>query len=270
MTGRPGFAVRLAAITLIAALPLTVYADLQFSGFGSTSLSCFSSNKVDYVVNDQPEGVGRSAACDTGLDSLLGMQFDVALSTNVELGLQVVFDRNVDRSFDPDINVAQVRWFIGEDDTLRAGRAPTSSFLHAESRQVRYAMPWVRPPLEVYGLVPTFSQDGLEWIHNGTLGDWSAEWHSGLYRLGFDAAVSNSRMTNQVSSDGAFLNLSLRNGPTTIKLGIGYSQTSLESGQLDSLFAALRAFGGPDGADLAKDLKIDDSPTWIAAIGLRQ
>jgi hypothetical protein len=243
--------------------------DVHFGGFGSASFSCFSSNTADYVSNNIPTGPGRSGRCDTGSDSLLGMQLDWKLGDTLDFGLQVVADREPDRRFFPDVDVAQLRWKLTDATTLRIGRMPSSAFLHAEDRQVRYAQPWVRPPLEVYGQSPVFSQDGVEFIHLNRLGRWNAEWQGGLFRLAFDAPISNSRETAPVKTSGAFLNLTLREGNTLVKAGYSYSKLSYSTPYVDGLFTTLTQFGGASGAQLANDLAIQDAPAHLFAFGVR-
>jgi hypothetical protein len=253
---------------LAAALPAMAQ-NVHFGGFGSASYSCFSSNTADFVVNDQPRGPGRSGRCDAGTDSLLGIQLDLPLGKSVEFGVQFVADRDADRSFSPDVDVAQVRWKLSDATTLRIGRMPSSAFLHTEDRQVRYAQPWVRPPLEVYGQSPVFSQDGLELIHLNRLGPWNAEWQGGIFRLSFDSPQSNSRETDPVKTSGAFLNLTLRGRNTLFKAGYSYSHVTYSTSGVDGFLAALRNLGGPSGTQLADELAIQDAPAHLFAFGVR-
>jgi hypothetical protein len=254
-------------ILLIAGAPATAL-DTHFSGFGTASLSCFSSHTADFIVNDQPKGPGRTQRCDDGNDSLLGVQLDLGFSESVEFGLQLVADRNEDRSYTPDVTVAQLRWRPTDALTVRLGRMPTDAFLHAENRQVRYSMPWVRPPLEVYSLVPVASQDGLELIYEGNLGHWYTEWHGGITRFDVDVPLSNTRDTFPAESYGPFLNLMLANHNTRFKLGYAYKKTSITLPDVEALFSALRSAVFPDGAQLADDLDIDHAPTHRFTIGV--
>lgn len=242
--------------------------DAHLGGFGSASLSCFDYDAADYVVNDQPRGPGRSGRCDAGLDSLLGVQLDLGLGDTVDLGVQLVADRNADRSYTPDLSVAQLRWHPTHATTVRLGRMPTAAFLHSEDRQVRYAQPWVRPPLEVYGLLPTYSNDGLEILHESSLNGWHAEWQGGVTAISFDTPVSNSDTTYPVKTRQAYLALLLRDSNTLVKLGYAHSRVSVAYPDAEALIGALRMLG-PDGATLADDLAIDDSPGHMFGINVR-
>ncbi|MGR8931897.1 MAG: hypothetical protein ACU836_14785 [Gammaproteobacteria bacterium] len=241
---------------------------VQFAGFGTASVGCFTNNTAQFVINDQPEGPGRNRRCDAGTDSLLGLQVDLNLLESLEIGVQVVADRNADRDYLPGFMVAQLRWHPTDDLTLRLGRMPTPAFLYSESRQVRYAMPWVRPPIEVYGLFPTFSHDGIELIHNSRFGHWNAEWHGGFSRIEFDSPVSNSKDTIPVKTYGGFINLSIEKRATLIKLGYLYNQVSFSFPNVDRLFEALQS-SLPQGEQLVKDLAIDESPMHLLSLGMR-
>ncbi len=243
--------------------------DYFISGFGTASVSCATNDNADYVINDQPEGPGRSRTCDAGTDSLFGLQLDLAFTEDLEFGVQVIADRDEDRAHLPDVNVAQLRWRAMDDLTIRLGRMPTPSFLFSESRQVRFSMPWVRPPLEVYGLLPTFSHDGVEFIFQDNYAGWLAEWHSGVTYLEFDTPLTNSKDTELIESYGGFLNLTLENDNTLIKLSYSYSETSFTTAQMESLFAVLASPLFAEGKQLVDDLRLDQSPTHLAAFGFR-
>lgn len=248
------------------ALPLP--AGFHVAGFGTASVSCFTNDHAQFVINDQPEGAGRNRRCDGGIDSLLGLQVDWEVMNNLEIGVQVVADRNADRDYLPSIMVAQLRWHPTENLTLRLGRMPTPAFLYSESRQVRYAMPWVRPPIEVYGVLPTFSHDGLEFIYQHQFEHLNLEWHGGFTYLQFNSPLSNTKATTSVNTYGGFLNATAEFGTTIVKLGYLYNQISFSTPDVDMLFGALRAYL-PQGDQLIRDLAMDESPVHLISLGVR-
>jgi hypothetical protein len=257
----------LGALLIVPGAPVLAL-DTHFAGFGTASLSCAQNNTADFIVNEQPTGPGRTRRCDAGLDSVIGLQLDVGLSKALDFGLQLVADRNPDRSYAPEVAVAQLRWRLDEATTLRFGRMPTASFLHEEDRKVRYAQPWVRPPQEVYGLVPAFSNDGLSLIRIGRLGHWRAEWHGGITTVQFDSPITNSHDLVSVKSRQVFLNLALQEGNTLIKLGYGLSRVSSQAPGIQALLTGLR-LSGAAGTALAEDLVLDNSTAKLFTVGLR-
>lgn len=252
--------VMLSVVNPVAAL------DTQVGGFGSASLSCFSGETSDYISNNQPRGPGRSSRCDLGLDSLLGVQFDMSLDKTLSLGVQLVANRNADRSYVPGITVAQLRWRLDDQLTLRFGRMPTPAFLHSEDRFVRYAQPWVRPPVEVYGLIPPSSHDGMEFIHTSRWGNWNAEWQGGGAVTTFDSPRANTHDTYPIKSREIYLALSLQDEATLVKFGYGRGTVSIFHPDAEQILAGLRQAGA---TELADHLAIDDNPSILVAIGMR-
>jgi hypothetical protein len=243
--------------------------DYHVSGFGTASLSCFTNDTADFVINDQPEGPGRTRTCDGGTDSLLGVQFDLDLLKSLEIGVQVVGNRNENRDYLPTLMIAQMRWHPTDNLTFRLGRAPSPAFLYSESRLVRYGLPWVRPPLEVYGLFPTYSNDGLEFIHKKLFGNWQAEWHGGMTQVSFDTPISNTKDTTPFNAYGGFLNLSLERSNTLIKLGYGYYKVTYNPPDTNKLVDFLRTPLFSEGQQLADDLAVDESSIHLFAVGVR-
>jgi hypothetical protein len=270
MTRRPALIVRaLAQCLLILAASASHAVDFQLSGFGTASVSCFGNDKADYVQTAQPNGPGRTRSCDAGLDSKLGVQADLYVNDRVEFGLQAIADRNTDRTYTPEISVAQLRWHLDESTMIRLGRMPTASLLHAEDRHVRYAQPWVRPPIEVYGLMQASSHDGVDVIHTGTWGNWDTEWHGGLTTSKVDLPLSNSNGVYKLESKTTFLHLSLQQANTTLKLGYAHARINAANATLNALFGQIVA-SLPEGQALADDLDIVDSDSHLLAFGAKQ
>lgn len=256
---------------LVSALCLAGFAqaaaavDFHWAGFATVAVACFSGDDADYVAYGQPDGPGRSRRCDAGTDSLLGVQLDAEVDDRLSLALQMVADQDEDGHYDPRIEVAQLRWRVDDKVSLRLGRMPAPAFLFSETRQVRFAQPWVRPPQSVYGLVPVHASDGVELIVNNAIGGWYAEWQFGWSEKTFEAPLPNSSRTASIDSRGGFLYLTLDSGGTRLKVGYGYNETTLRNRNVTQLLGGLRTFSS--GARLADDLEVEDSPMHSFALG---
>ena len=66
--------------------------------------------------------------------------------------------------------MGNVKYQITPDLSVRAGRIVLPIFLHSDSRKVGYAMPWVRPPVELYSLLPLSRITGVDSSWRGYLG----------------------------------------------------------------------------------------------------
>lgn len=256
-------------VVLMLAFPALAVDHPSLSGFGTLGMSCFTSRSADYAATFQPEGPGRSSGCDAGLDSLLGLQMDWKISESVDIRAQATANRNVDRGFAPELNVAQLRWKATDALTLRLGRSPNPSFLHSENRKVRYSMPWVRPPQEVYGLSALYSSDGVEAIYENQLGDWRAEWHGGVTRSSFSTPENNSKDTFRSDAVGGFSNLTLFGRNTLFKAGYTQGRASYGMGEMNILFDALRLYQGASGKALVNDLAVHDAAFHLLTFGAR-
>ncbi|MBI5040111.1 MAG: hypothetical protein HZB57_02575 [Gammaproteobacteria bacterium] len=258
------------SILLAALVPeLASAGALHVGGFGTLGLSCFSSDQADFVLNVQPAGPGRSGRCDPRLDSLLAVQVDAQLTPVLEFGLQLTSDYNADGDFAPEPTVAQLRWHISDAATLRLGRTHNPAFLYSESRNVRYAMPWVRPPLEVYGLLPTYTFDGAEILSQGHWQGWHMEFQGSAAVADIDNPRANATGTDEAELKQAALGLTLDQADMLFKASYVRGRVSYSTPDLDALFGALRSLGGAAGASLASDLDLDDSRYDLFALAAR-
>lgn len=258
------------------------------SGFGTVGVSCYTDHTADYAATSQNRGPGRDGVCDAGLDSLLGLQVDWRLNDNWEVGVQSTAQRRVTGEFAPELNVAQLRWKPTEAWTFRLGRSPNPLFFYAESRKVHYAMPWARPPVEVYSLSPVFAADTVEALYRHALGNWRAEWHAGVLMADFPVPVAGAhdesvlqaakyfglprpsyRDTADIRTQQGFIDLTLQDQHTSVKLGYMHGRLSYRQTQTNALLNTLWQSGDPLARQWAQALTVDDTATHVFTAGLR-
>ena len=66
------------------------------------------------------------------------------------------------------------------------------NFLFSEYQHVRYALPFARPPISVYLILPTTTYDGAELLYQTNLTSWDVEVHGGFGASQFDFATAGS------------------------------------------------------------------------------
>lgn len=255
-------------ILVCAISPAADAFDYQFTGFGSAGFSCVAYDHADFVIDDQPEGPGRTSSCDAGIDSMFGVQLHLMFNDALDFSLQAVLHRNSEGDFLPELTVAQLRWQPLDGLTLRFGRMPTPAFSHSDNRQVRYTMPWVRPTTEIYDLLPRVSSDGIEFIIAHTIEEWHAEWLGGITVADHEAPRSNIEDTFPVDAEGMFLNLTLSNANTRIKLGYLFGVSSIANPDANLILQTLRALSGQRDSALADDLEIDNNFSQMVSFGV--
>ena len=169
-------------ILLLFALSIHAEETLRFSGFATLGASWLSTSDVDFAPNVQPKGPGRSQAIDFGLDSRVGGQIDLQLNDALQVTVQGVIQRQPERNYKPALSLAHLRWQALDSLTLRIGRMQDNSLLASEYRLANLPNPWIRPPPEVYGVIPLIHEDGLD-----------ANWQTPLAGGNLDFTISLSQ-----------------------------------------------------------------------------
>ncbi len=135
-----------------------------------------------------------------------------------------------------------------------------STFLVSEYRKVGYAYPWVRPPIEVYNLVPISNSDGVDGSYRLQIG--------GLTSI-VQGAYGNTEPN--IPAGGAIEAKDLWNLSYTGEYGaatvhIAYLETNLTVEAFKPLFDGFRQFG-PEGVALAEKYDVDNKPVSFIGLG---
>ena len=237
----PAIATWAAAIVLALALgPRAARAalpDIDVSGFGTAGFAITDTDKATFV-RSQAQPVGVDETGDVGLDSLLAVQATVHLTDMFSVTGQAMVRRLFTSSFALDVPVFFAKADLTRDLAIRVGRIQLPTFMISDYRQVGYSSTWVRPPVEVYGMIPFDSDDGADILYRTTLGpaDISAQAFYGRTDQNFNNANIQSRQ-----NWGA--NLSVTVGPLTLRAGRDQSKFTSVSASTDQLLAAISAAG---------------------------
>ncbi|MFM9912291.1 MAG: hypothetical protein ACKVN9_02010 [Methylophilaceae bacterium] len=236
---------------------------LSFRGFGTLGIACFSAKGYDYEREERPDGPGKSRTCDAKLGSTLGVQVDATLSENVQATLQATSYHRADDSFTPEVTLANLSWNLGDGVGIRAGRMQWPMFLASEYRNVLFAQPWVRPPVEMYNRASAYSIDGIELNKHTNFGDWAAEFYGGVAHSGFDIArVDGTDDTDQLSTNFAYLNARFKRGDWQFNGGLMGGNVSYANPQLNAALSLL-------STNLAKELENEDKSLFFLTLGTR-
>jgi hypothetical protein len=245
-----------------AACADTTTPNWTFSGFGTVGVVHSDERQADYTSSSMKAGgAGRSASWSRHVDSKLGGQLDVNLDERWSAVLQVVTEQRLDYSYQPRVEWANLKYQVTPELALRVGRIAMPMFIAADYRKVGYAYPWVRPPIEVYGVLPLGSSDGvdLNWRWNG----------------------ESMRSTTQVLYgrtdiplyDGARLRGHAIAGLShTVERGAFSARASLVTARLSlslfpELFKTLDKFG-TEGRDIAHRLRVGGKRASALSVGL--
>ncbi|MEJ2743503.1 MAG: hypothetical protein P8176_13750 [Gammaproteobacteria bacterium] len=222
-------------------------------------------NNADYIPDIfRPKGAGYSQSVVANIDSRLGLQVSAELTTRLSAIFQFTTEQRYNNSYYPTTEWANFKYQFTPDFSFRVGRLVQPSFLFGESRKVAYTYPWVRPPTEVYGLVPVFHYDGVDIMHRMQLGE---RVHSLVLSYGNRFVESPERFEG--GRGRARYNFSAMStmdyGDFTFR--VSYHTTRYATAE-STLFRAFRQFG-PEGEAIAELYDVDGDRLYFGGFGFQ-
>jgi hypothetical protein len=224
----------------------------SFSGFGTLGLVHSSEETADFTASQlQPNGAGYTHSWSPDVDSRLGAQATAHFTPQLSAMLQVISEQSSDDTYRPQVEWANIAYQLTSEFSVRVGRIVLPTFLLSDTRKVGYASPWIRPPVEVYGLSPIFNSDGA---------DASYKIHVGEVVNTLVGTYGKTSFT--VPQGGVFEVKHLWVIADTAEYGaltlhIAYQHASYSDHALDPLFDGFRQFG-PQGSALADTYDLDN------------
>jgi hypothetical protein len=199
---------------------LAVPASAQVSGFATLGAAWFSNPHADFAYNNHSTGPGNSRSVDLGLDSNLGLQWSSTFDQAVRLTAQTVVYRDASNHVRPDLTLLNAQFLMNDRLSLRVGRTQNPNFLFSDYRQVHYALPWIRPPREVYGVTSFFNYDGVQGRYQlPVMDDWSLVFLAGIAQSSMDYSLDGGRAVDSAQAEGVrYVSAALQHEDWTIKL----------------------------------------------------
>jgi Gram-negative porin len=262
---------QLSRVALLALCAGTACADepgppmFSFSGFGTLGAVHSSEKNADFTSSTfKPNGAGFSRNWSADVDSLIAAQVIANPTQKVSAVLQVVAEQNYDNSYRPHVEWANLKYQFTPDFSVRIGRTLLPILMMADSHKIGYSNPWVRPPSEVYSLVPVTSNDGVDISYRMPIG-------SGTNTLQVTAGQSDTRFP---AGNGTFGTVKVRElaalantfeqGFATVRVNVGRARITIA--QLDPLFDAFRKFG-PEGIAIADRYDVNNRRVSFLGMG---
>jgi hypothetical protein len=213
-------------------------------------LADFTSSRVESV------GAGYTDPWSAAVDSLFGAQVDARFTPEFSAVLQVISEQNANSGFAPHVEWAFLKYQFTPDFSVRLGRTAIDAFLLTDSRNVGFALPFVRPPIEVYNLVPVTNSDGIDLHYRVSVADVRNTVDASIGFDHYQYPFPNSHATGTADATEQFsLVDTLQRGSASLRLT--YGQAHLTVPAFDPLFDAFREFG-PQGVGIANLFNADD------------
>lgn len=235
----------------------------SFNGFGTLGVVHSDEDQADFASDlFAPDGAGYTRDWSPEVDSVLGLQLTADLTPRFTGILQIVSEQRYDETYTPEVEWANLKFDITPDLSVRAGRMLQHLFMVSEYRKVRYATPWIRPPKEVYNMIPVTNADGIEVSYRFRFKGFTNTLQ-GLYGTR-DAKIPDGSEAN--ARDIVVLSNTLERGAAT--LFACYGRFRLKMKDFNPFFDAFRQFGA-EGEAIADRYDVDGKRFEIMSFGLR-
>lgn len=232
-----------------------------FGGFGTLGVARSNGDQADFTANYlSPGAVGYSRQWSATVDSRVGVQAGVDFNRDWSAVVQLVSERTLRNGDAPAVEWAYVQYRATPDLSLRAGRITLPLFLAGDYRKAGYALPWVRPPVELYGAIPLSSSDGA---------DLSYRWQTGAanHLTQFFYGRTDIPVTPLVRAQAHGLtgvSHTATAGPLTLRASVLRADLSVDLAR--ALFDGLRQFDG-QGEALADQYQLNPKHAYVATLG---
>jgi len=144
----------------------------SFNGFGTLGLTHSSEPLADFTSTFfKPNGAGYTRKWSSDVDSRIGGQVTANFNKQLSAVLQVIVEQRFDNTYTPAVEWANIKYEFTPDLSVRFGRILLPIFQISDYRKVSYAYAWVRPPNEVYTMVPFANNDGIDVTYRFHVGD---------------------------------------------------------------------------------------------------
>lgn len=260
------------SLLLVAALlaPMTGFAQstvqpsLTLNGFGTLAVVHSDEEKADYVSNlpFAKRGVGHSGEWSAEVDSRIGIQATALFNQRFSAMVQLVTEQDHKGEYIPHVEWANLKFAIAPDFNMRVGRMMQSAFMSSEYRKVGYAMPWLRPPEEVYRIVPITYYDGVDLSYRFRIAETTHTLRASYGEVDVEAG-EGFRLE---AREGASLTHTLDWYDATLFAGYGQHRLSIDA--LNPFFDLYRAFG-PNGEAIAERYDVENTRFETMSVGFR-
>jgi hypothetical protein len=234
----------------------------SFSGFGTVGETHSSEDKADFTGGIfQPNGAGHTRSWSPEVDSLVGGQVSARITQGLSAVVQVIAEQDYDGTFRPHVEWANIKYQFTPDLSVRIGRFELPTFLFSDTRKVRYTYPWVRPPIEVYSLLPITASDGGGFSYRASLGDVTNT------TQGSDVQSNTPQPDNRgaaVARDS--INFSNTTEYKSLTFRVSYQHARLTISSLDGFLDTFKMFG-PQGIAIASKYAADNKPVTTEVVG---
>ena len=266
---------------LYLSIPVTVSAesalwqDWEFTGFGT--LGYAQSDKYSDLILKRNITQRSQEVEDKGwlVDSRLGLQLRKEWGPNWDLVGQAVAQEKTRNTLENSIEMAFVRYQVGNNWSFRLGRMALDIFQLSDHRNVGYSYHWVRPPTEFYSWILFSHSDGFKASYE--LANMDGLLRLEAYTGSTEASVNIGYGQGGSSYNGAEADLELGAGITweknnfSLRANLTRFSITENTAALDELKAyvsdpTIQTYW-PEAAQITEDYSLKDAQFIYASLG---
>ena len=233
----------------------------EFNGYATLGVVHSDEDQADFLGSLLLEnGAGYSSSWSLEVDSRVGAQLTATFTSQLSAVVQVVAEQHADGDYTPFVEWMNLKYQVTPDASIRIGRIVVPTFMVSDYRKVGYVNVWIRPPNEVYALVPLTANDGVDASYRLLAGDFAHTFQASVGQSdlelpdGGTAKARNSWGVAATTERGAWSGR------------LAYQRTHLYIDSYNTLFDAFRQFG-PEGAAIADRYDTDGGPFEFLGAG---
>ena len=209
--------IRLGAAAVLALLSLPVAAlevtdDLSTNGFLT-----LAATQIDYAGVVLPSASGSPQALEkdkVSFDgSLIGLQLDYKVTDDLSFSAQAVGSKQIDGSYSPNMEWANLKYDLGNDFYLRGGQFKLPFMQGTELRYVGYSRLWVRPIVPSNGAGGFDEYTGLEVIKAMVVDDFNLRFEAAYGKSDHQQEFVDNKdiklLSARIEKDESWLNIAL-------------------------------------------------------------
>jgi len=233
----------------------------SLGGFGTVGAVHSNEDQADFTANVlNPGNAGYSHAWSATVDSRAGMQLGAEWSSSWSAVLQLVSERTLQSGYAPAVEWANIKYQATPDFSVRAGRIALPLLLTGDYRKAGYALPWVRPPVELYGAIPISNSDGIDASYRWQAGDSNNITQAFFGRTSVSVSPTAHARARAITG----LSNTATSGALTVRASAMSAVLTVDVAQ--ALFDGLRQFGA-QGAALVDRYDLDARRADVASLG---
>ena len=253
-------------LLLLSLLTSTLFSyDFSISGFGTLSGIYNDNDKAHYrKVTIREDGSKRDLYYKT--DSLLGLQTSLYLDEKNSFNIQGLFQENAYSDMKPLIDWANYKYQSDENYHIKLGRIRLPIYKNSDNLNVGFSNTMIREPIEVYGGVPIYAYDGVEFLYSGLYNDYLYTIQLGYGEETLKAPFNNGEIKFEFNN---LMILNLEFGTNALYFKATYMQvtTYTDNKLINSMYDTLRFTKHPTLVNVANRYDSNNKKVHYYSLG---